>query len=188
MRGMRTSRLLHAFGAAAIAAATLHAQPPQTPFDVLIRNGRIVDGTGAPWFRGDVAISGDRIAAVGPLAGATAAITIDATNLVVAPGFIDLLGQSEFNVLVDGRAASKILQGVTTEVTGEGSSIAPVNDRLIQEAKAQAEYFGVVQNWRTLADYFRRLETESRPAINMATFIGAGGVRNYVIGKDDRPA
>jgi len=174
--------------AALFVAIRSAAQRQPNRFDVLIKNGRIVDGTGAPWFRADLGIAGDRIAAVGLLDGASGVITVDATNLVVAPGFIDLLGQSEFNVLVDGRAASKILQGVTTEVTGEGSSIAPVNDRLIQEAKAQAEYFGVAQNWRTLADYFRRLETQSRPAINMATFIGAGGVRNYVIGKDDRPA
>ena len=174
--------------AALFVAIRSAAQRQPNRFDVLIKNGRIVDGTGAPWFRADLGIAGDRIAAVGLLDEASAAITVDATNLVVAPGFIDLLGQSEFNILVDGRAASKILQGVTTEVTGEGSSIAPVNDRLIQEAKAQAEYFGVAQNWRTLADYFRRLETQSRPAINMATFIGAGGVRNYVIGKDDRPA
>jgi N-acyl-D-amino-acid deacylase len=164
------------------------AQRTPGRFDVLIRNGRIVDGTGAPWFRGDVGISGDRIAAVGSLAGSPAAVTIDATDLVVSPGFIDLLGQSEFNVLVDSRAASKIMQGVTTEVTGEGDSIAPVNDRLIQERKAQAEHFGVAQNWRTLADYFRRLETQSRPAINIGTFVGAGGLRNYVIGKDDRRA
>jgi N-acyl-D-amino-acid deacylase len=158
-------------------------------FDVLLTNGRIVDGTGAPWFRGDVGIVGDRIAAIGSLAGSnTAAITIDATNLVVTPGFIDLLGQSEFNVLVDGRAASKIMQGVTTEVTGEGTSIAPVNDRLIQEAAAQATAFGVAQDWRTLGDYLRRLEERSRPAINVATFVGAGTLRNYVIGKDDRPA
>src|SRR5437867_3558912 len=156
-------------------------------FDVLIKNGRIVDGTGAPWFRGDIAILEDRIVAVGSLAGAPAKLIVDAENLVVAPGFIDLLGQSEFNVLVDGRAASKILQGVTTEITGEGTSIAPVNDRMMREAKASAEHFGGTQNWRTLADYFRRLETQSRPAINMATFVGAGGVRNYVIGKDDRP-
>jgi len=174
--------------AALFVAIRSAAQRQPNRFDVLIKNGRIVDGTGAPWFRADLGIAGDRIAAVGLLDGASGVITVDATNLVVAPGFIDLLGQSEFNILVDGRAASKILQGVTTEVTGEGSSIAPVNDRLIQEAKAQAEYFGVAQNWRTLADYFRRLETQSRPAINMATFIGAGGVRNYVIGKDDRPA
>ena len=106
----------------------------------------------------------------------------------MAPGFIDLLGQSEFNVLVDARAASKILQGVTTEVTGEGSSIAPVNDRQILEASANAKHFGVAQDWRTLADYFKRLEERSHTAINVATFVGAGGIRNYVIGKDDRPA
>nr|UXE44412.1 D-aminoacylase [uncultured bacterium] len=166
----------------------LAIQRPANRFDVLIRNGRIVDGTGAPWFRADIGVTGDRITAIGNLSGASATTTVDAANLVVSPGFIDLLGQSEFNVLVDGRAASKTLQGVTTEVTGEGSSIAPVNDRLIQEAKRMSDHFGIAQNWHTLADYFRRLETQSRPAINIATFIGAGGVRNYVIGKDDRPA
>src|SRR5437773_7121089 len=97
-------------------AVALTAQRPAERYDVLIRNGRIVDGTGAPWFRGDVAIAGDRIVAVGRLPAAmtaamTAATIVDASGLVVAPGFIDLLGQSEFNVLVDGRAASKILQG-----------------------------------------------------------------------------
>src|SRR5205809_4408174 len=182
-----------AFGALIAVAALIVAVPAAqqrqtTQFDALISNGRIVDGTGAPWYRGDLAIVGDRIAAIGQLGDAPAALRIDGTDLVVAPGFIDLLGQSEFHVLVDGRAASKILQGVTTEVTGEGRSIAPVNDRLIEEARPSAQHFGVAQNWRTLADYFRRLETQSRPAINMATFVGAGGVRNYVIGKDDRPA
>src|SRR5262245_29181973 len=139
------------------------AQQRPTRYDVVIRNGRIVDGSAAPWFRGDVGIIGDRIAAVGSLADANAGTTIDATNLVVAPGFIDLLGQSEFNSLVDGRAASKILQGVTTEITGEGSSIAPVNDRLIQEAALQARHFGVSQDWHTLADYFKRLQERSHP-------------------------
>ena len=173
-----------------VAAAWLVAHPiAQRPrYDVVITNGRIVDGTGAPWFRGDVGIVGDHIAAVGAIGDVTGASTIDATNLIVAPGFIDLLGQSEFNVLVDGRAPSKIMQGVTTEVTGEGSSIAPVNDRMIQEASATAKHFGVAQDWRTLGDYFRRLEERSRTTINVATFVGAGGVRNYVIGKDDRPA
>src|SRR5437870_4263941 len=185
----RVKPIVVAAAAAAVFAGVVGAlQRASNGFDVLIKNGRIVDGTGTPWFRGDVGITGDRIAAVGGLAGATAAATIDATNLVVTPGFIDLLGQSEFNVLVDGRAASKILQGVTTEVTGEGSSIAPVNDRLIQEGAANAAHFGVAQDWRTLGDYFRRLEERSHTAINMATFVGAGGVRNYVIGKDDRPA
>lgn len=189
----RPGVLIVVLGLAAVAWRSLSprqpaAQPWALQFDVLITNGRIVDGTGAPWFRGDVGIAGDRIAAVGQLAGAGAATKVDASNLVVAPGFIDLLGQSEFNVLVDGRAASKVLQGVTTEVTGEGSSIAPVNDRLIQDAAANAAHFGVLQDWRTLADYFKRLEERSPSAINMASFVGAGGIRNYVIGKDDRRA
>jgi N-acyl-D-amino-acid deacylase len=188
---MRKTGLLFGLLAIALLVVFSVARPAQRrlpQFDVLIRNGRIVDGSGGPWFRGDVGIVGDRITALGTIGDATAATAIDATNLVVAPGFIDLLGQSEFNILVDSRAASKILQGVTTEVTGEGSSIAPVNDRLIQEASLQARHFGVSQDWRTLADYFKRLEERSRPAINIGTFVGAGGVRNYIIGKDDRPA
>ena len=164
------------------------AQSQRPRFDVLITNGRIVDGTGAPWFRGDDGIRDDRIAALGSLAGADAVTRIDATNLVVAPGFIDLLGQSEFNVLVDPRAASKIMQGVTTEITGEGTSIAPVNDRLIEEAKPSATHFGVAQDWRTLGDYLRRLDERTHPAINLGTFVGAGSIRNYVIGKNDRAA
>src|SRR5262245_46596008 len=184
---MPSLRLLSVL-AAALIAVTLHGQPAPTRYDVLIRNGRIVDGTGSPWFRGDIAIAGDRLAAIGAVPGATAATTIDATNLVVAPGFIDLLGQSEFNVLVDGRAASKILQGVTTEVTGEGSAIAPVNDRMMKDAQPSYAHFGVSQDFRTLGEYLKRLDERSRTAINVATFVGAGGVRNYVIGKDDRRA
>jgi dihydroorotase/N-acyl-D-amino-acid deacylase len=186
---MRPSRIGAALGLV-VGASWLVARPlAQRPrFDVVIANGRIVDGTGAPWFRGDVGIVGDRITAIGALGDATTAAKVDATDLVVAPGFIDLLGQSEFNVLVDGRAASKILQGVTTEVTGEGSSIAPVNDRQIADAAPNARHFGVAQDWRTLADYFKRLQERSHTTINMATFVGAGGVRSYVVGKDDRPA
>ena len=183
---MRVSFLVSLLAATVLAIVTAAQQPRR--FDVLLINGRIVDGTGAPWFRGDVGIVGDRITAIGALKEAPAATTIDAAGLVVAPGFIDLLGQSEFNVLVDGRAASKLLQGVTTEITGEGSSIAPVNDRMIGEATPSATHFGIVIDWRTLGDYLRRLDMRSRPAINVGTFVGAGGIRNYVIGKDDRPA
>lgn len=167
------------------AASASPAQPPA--YDVLIVNGRVVDGTGAPWFRADVGIRGDRIVAVGALSAAQAAMRIDASGLVVAPGFIDLLGQSEFNVLVDNRAASKITQGITTEITGEGSSIAPVNDRMVAESKPVYDYFGVTRDWRTLDEYFARL-ARSRTAINVGTFVGSGGIRDYVIGKDDRPA
>ena len=183
---MRLSFLVSLLAATVLAIVTAAQQPRR--FDVLLSNGRIVDGSGAPWFRGDVGIVGDRITAIGALKDASAGTTIDAADLVVAPGFIDLLGQSEFNVLVDGRAASKLLQGVTTEITGEGSSIAPVNDRLIGEATPSATHFGIVIDWRTLGDYLRRLDLRSRPAINVGTFVGAGGIRNYVVGKDDRPA
>src|SRR6476660_4831112 len=165
----------------------LRAQPPD--FDLLIAGGRIVDGSGAPWFYADVGIKGDRIAAIGQLKAATATTRVNATGLVVAPGFIHMLGQSEFNVLVDGRAASKVTMGVTTEVTGEGASIAPVTDRMMEDNRRSPwQHFGIVQDFRTLGGYFERLETRSRPAINMASFVGAGGLRNYVIGLDDRPA
>src|SRR5579872_6776889 len=177
-----------ALGMCGVVVLSAQQTPGRPALDVVIRNGRIVDGTGAPWYRADVGIVGDRITAIGNLANTSATATIDATDLVVAPGFIDLLGQSEFNVLVDPRAASKIMQGVTTEVTGEGSSIAPVNDRLIEEARTGAQHFGIAQDWRTLADYLRRLDERTHPAINLGTFVGAGGIRNYVIGKADRPA
>ncbi len=106
----------------------------QTPpsFDVVIAGGRIVDGTGAPWFLGDVGITDGRIVAMGRLDEANAAERINARGLVVAPGFIDMLGQSEFNILVDGRAASKIMQGITTEITGEGASIASVGEMALR--------------------------------------------------------
>jgi dihydroorotase/N-acyl-D-amino-acid deacylase len=180
--------LLSALGFAVLVSVHAGAQRAANRFDVLITNGRIVDGTGAPWYRGDVGIVGDTITAIGALGNATAATRVDASDLVVAPGFIDLLGQSEFNVLVDGRAASKVTQGVTTEVTGEGTSIAPLNDAMIADGAPSAKHFGVAQDWRTLGEYFRRLELRSRVAINVATFVGAGGLRSYVIGKDDRPA
>jgi N-acyl-D-amino-acid deacylase len=184
----------------AIACAALvtacQSTPPAAPaaaartadrFDVLITNGRIVDGTGAPWFRADVGIIGDRIAAIGQLAGRDAGTRIDASNLVVSPGFIDMLGQSEFNVLVDPRAASKITQGITTEITGEGSSIAPLNEALIASAQPQYDRFKVTLDFRTLGEYFARLE-RNRPALNVGSFVGAGGLRAYVVGQTQRAA
>jgi dihydroorotase/N-acyl-D-amino-acid deacylase len=146
-----------------------------------------VDGTGAPWFTADVAVRGGRITAVGNLAGRKAGRRIDARGLVVAPGFIDLLGQSEYNVLVDGRAASKITQGITTEVTGEGVSIAPLNQRLIDEEKDTYQKYGVTPDWKTLEGYFQALEKRGT-AINMATFVGSGGLRSYVVGAEERAA
>jgi dihydroorotase/N-acyl-D-amino-acid deacylase len=185
-RNLRGGALL-LVAALAFAGSGLRAQPAPPTFDVLITGGRIVDGTGAPWFAGDLGISGDRIAAIGRLAGRPARQTIDATGLVVAPGFIDMLGQSEFNVLVDPRAASKITQGITTEITGEGVSIAPVNDRMIAEGKPSWDHFKAIQDFKTLAGYFRRLETRSRTTINIGSFVGAGGVRDYVLGAGNVP-
>lgn len=154
-------------------------------YDLLIKNGRVVDGTGAPWYVADVAVKGDRIVKIGRLADAATKRVIDARGLVVAPGFIDMLGQSEDYLLVDPRAMSKIMQGVTTEVTGEGESIAPLNDALIKE---RSEFFGrynVKIDWRTLDEYFWRLERQGA-AINLATFVGATQLREYVIGYVNR--
>src|SRR6266849_4377943 len=110
------------------------AQNPQ--YDVLIRNGRVVDGSGNPWIYADIGIQGDKIAFVGRTPqGATAKRVIDANGLIVAPGFIDMLGQSEQNLLIDKSATSKLTQGITTEITGEGDSIAPINDAMIAESK-----------------------------------------------------
>jgi len=174
-------------GGLAIFARSPQAGPPGA-FDIILAGGRIVDGTGAPWFRGDVGLKGDRIAAMGDLSAASAGRRIDAAGLVVAPGFIDMLGQSELCVLIDNRAASKITQGVTTEVTGEGTSIAPVTERMVAEAAPVYKAFGLVEDWRTLGEYFRRLEERAHPAINVATFVGAGGLRNAVVGEEDRRA
>ena len=175
-----------------LAATVATAQAPKGgTFDTLIEGSRIVDGTGAPWYIADIGIVGDRIQAIGRLKDGSATRRIDANGLVVAPGFIDMLGQSEFNLLVDNRAASKVLQGVTSEITGELASIAPLNDRQLAEGGAfygRFAQFGVEADFRTLDGYFKRLAERTHPAINLGTFIGSGGVRDYVIGKVNRPA
>lgn len=166
-------------------SASLFAQ--QTTYDLLIRGGRLVDGSGNPWVYADVGIKGDRIAFVGTAdKDVTAKKTIDAKGLVVAPGFIDMLGQSETFLLIDKQAVSKITQGVTTEVTGEGASIAPLNARLVAEAKPFTEHYKIQFDWKTLDEYFRRLEKQGS-GVNLGTFVGATQVRQVVIGDDDRP-
>ncbi|HXG37724.1 MAG TPA: D-aminoacylase [Bacteroidota bacterium] len=163
----------------------LACQPAGDSYDILIFNGRIIDGTGNPWFKGDVGIRGEKVVAVGMLRGATARRTIDAEGKVVSPGFIDMLGQSELTLFVDNRAMSKISQGITTEVTGEGESAAPINERTLAELKPFMDKYGVKVDWKDFDGYFRRLE-QHKMAVNLATFVGATQVREYVIGFENR--
>jgi dihydroorotase/N-acyl-D-amino-acid deacylase len=164
-------------------AATAHASAAS--YDVIVRNGHVVDGTGSPWYAADVAIKDGRIAAIGRLDAATTARTIDARGMVVAPGFIDMLGQSELTLLVDPRAPSKIFQGITTEITGEGQSVAPLNDAMIKENRPGYDHLQIKADWRTLGEYFARLEKQGI-GINMGTYIGAASVRAMVIGYGNR--
>src|SRR5881394_1425814 len=171
------------FTAVTLSAASINAP---AKYDLIIRNGRVVDGTGRPAFRNDLAISGDRIVGMGDLRNVPAKRLIDARGQVVAPGFIDMLGQSETYLLIDPRAMSKIMMGVTTEVTGEGESIAPINERLIKEQEDFNRRYNLTIDWRTLGEYFNRLEKQGS-GVNLATFVGATQVREYVVGFDNRP-
>ncbi|MDE3153677.1 MAG: D-aminoacylase [Acidobacteriota bacterium] len=190
---MRTVRARVTCAAAGLAMATalvltghVHAQAPAGEYDVLIRGGHIVDGTGNPWYAGDLAITGDRIAAIGNLSGAHARRVIDASGLTVSPGFIDMLGQSEFPLLIDRRSLSKLSQGITSEITGEGQSIAPQNAVTLAALKPMLDHYHLVVDWTTLDGYFRRLEHSGTP-INIGTYVGAAQVREAVIGEADRP-
>src|SRR5271157_1180709 len=154
------------------------------PYDLVIRNGRIVDGTGSPWYAGDVAIRAGRIAAIGHLADRPARRTIDARGMVVAPGFIDMLGQSELTILVNPHLPSKIYQGITTEVTGEGDSIAPLTDAIVKADHVTYEHYGVEPTWKTFREYFARLRKQGM-GINLASYVGATQVRRVVLGDDN---
>ena len=155
-------------------------------YDLLIKNGLVIDGSGRPGYIADVAIVGDRIVRIGNLKNTAAAREINAGGMVVAPGFIDMLGQSETYLLIDPRAMSKVMMGVTTEVTGEGESIAPVNERLIKEQEDFNRRYKLTVDWRTLGEYFSRLEKQGS-GVNLATFVGATQVREFVVGFDNRP-
>jgi N-acyl-D-amino-acid deacylase len=159
---------------------------PAPKYDLLIKNGLVIDGSGRPGYIADVAIVGDRIVRIGNLKIISAAREINAGGMVVAPGFIDMLGQSETYLLIDPRAMSKVMMGVTTEVTGEGESIAPVNERLIKEQEDFNRRYKLTVDWRTLGEYFSRLEKQGS-GVNLATFVGATQVREYVVGFDNRP-
>lgn len=154
-------------------------------YDVVIRNGRIVDGSGNPWVSGDIAIRGSRIAAIGKIDSSHAKRVIDAQGLVISPGFIDMLGQSEGSLLIDNRSLSKISQGITTEITGEGGSIAPQTELTVKSLQPLMDHFNLKVDWTTLDGYFERLEKVRTP-LNIGTYVGAAQVREAVLGDVDR--
>jgi len=176
-----------AFAAAAIIGACGKGETGNGSgaYDVILKHGWVVDGSGNPRYRGDVALRGDRIAAVGFLAGAQARETLDVAGLVVSPGFIDMMGQSEINALIDNRVFSKITQGITTEVTGEGGSVAPLTDQLVLDDSDAMKKWHYREDWRDLDGYFAQLAKQGA-ALNIATFVGATQVRLAVVGKANR--
>ena len=180
------SRLLPGIGLCflfALSGATTSSGADQ-PFDLLIQNARIVDGTGNPWFHGDLAIRGDRIVAIGAQLSGDSKQTLDATGLVVAPGFIDIHSHSDYLLLEDGHAHSKIRQGVTTEILGEGFSAGPAQGK---RPGRQVTVGKKTWKWTTLEGYFKALE-KSGMATNVASYVGIGAVWESVMGKSfDRP-
>ena len=159
-------------------------------YEVLIRNGRVVNGTGNPWFRADLAIEKGRIAAIGRLADEPADIVIDAEGLVVCPGFIDMHSHSDLTLLINPLAESKVRQGVTTEVTGNcGSSAAPLNDLLREEilrTVPMVREAGLELTWSTLGEYGRLLE-ERGISLNIAPLVGNANLRVLALGFENRP-
>ena len=176
--------LAHRFAIAIFLTLSPVAFAADVPYDLVIINGHIIDGTGSPWYSGDVGIRDGHIAAIGNLSVAERKRTLDAKGKVVAPGFIDMLGQSETTILVDPRLPSKIYQGITTEITGEGGSAAPLNDSIIANDRPGYEHYKVNPDWRTFRQYFARLEKQGM-GINLASYVGATQVRRMVLGDAD---
>ncbi|MCY7280297.1 MAG: D-aminoacylase, partial [Sphingomonas bacterium] len=169
----------------ALLLASCATLPPTAPgYDLVIRGGNIVDGSGAAPFTGDVAISGDRIVAVGPRLAGTGLRTIDATGLTVAPGFINMLSWATESLIEDGAGESDIRQGVTLEVMGEGNSMGPYNEAMV---KLEAERQGDIKypvDWRTLGQYLTKMEKRGI-APNIASFVGATTIRVHTLGEGD---
>ena len=176
---------MRVLAALVIFCAALSSGLPAQSFDLVIRNGRIIDGTGSPWYSGDVGIRDGRVAAIGRLGRVKAKRTVDVGGSVVAPGFIDMLGQSELTILVNPSLPSKIFQGITTEITGEGGSPAPLNEAIVAADRAVYHQLEITPDWRTLAQYYSRLERQGI-GLNLATYVGATQVRRMVLGDDDK--
>jgi len=164
---------------------TRAAQP--AAFDTIIRGGTVYDGTGAPGRRADVGIRGDRIAAIGDLSALPAAAVIDASNLAVAPGFINMLSWSTESLLVDGRSQGELREGVTTQIFGEGSSMGPLTPEMKRRAVEQMGDLKYSITWTSLSEYLKHLE-EQGVSQNVASFIGATTIREHVIGLEDKRA
>ena len=167
----------------AVAAANTNSVP--TGYDIIITHGHIIDGTGAPWYEGDIGIKDGRIAAIGSLSNAPRKQTVDAHGMVIAPGFIDMLGQSEYTILADPRLPSKIFQGITTEITGEGESAAPVSEGILRENQGTYAHYGITLDWHDFQTYFARLKSQGL-GINVGDYVGAATVREMVIGYGNR--
>ena len=170
----------------AMSAQEPSPSPPRADFDVIIRGGTVYDGTGTEPQQADVAIRGDRIAGIGDFKAAKAKTVIDAKGLAVAPGFINMLSWSTESLIQDGRSQSEIRQGVTTEVMGEGESMGPVNDRVREHMLRSQVDIKYDIKWNTLAEYLQYLEKRGI-SCNVASFLGATTVREYVIGFEDKP-
>jgi len=180
--------LLFLASVSAMLATEMGAQnspPPQAPFDVVIKNGVVYDGTGGEGREVDVALRGDRIAGVGDFKNSPAKLVIDARGLAIAPGFINMLSWSNESLIADGLSQSEIRQGVTTEIMGEGDSMGPVNDRVREEMLREQRDIHYKVEWATLADYLRYLEKRG-VSCNVASFIGATTIRKNVIGYEDK--
>ncbi|HJR59740.1 MAG TPA: D-aminoacylase [Vicinamibacterales bacterium] len=176
------------FAILAVSLAGLSASPRQPLlFDVIIRGGTVYDGTGSPGRRADVGIRGDRIAAVGDLAGGQASNVVEAAGLAVSPGFINMLSWATESLLVDGRSQGDIRQGVTLQIFGEGSSMGPLTDAMKKRATEQMGDIKYEITWTTLAEYLTELERRG-VSNNVASFIGATTIREHVIGLEDRKA
>src|SRR5689334_17271137 len=159
---------------------------PAPAFDVIIKGGTVYDGTGTAGRRMDVGIRGDRIAAIGNLKSAAAATVIDATNLAVAPGFINMLSWSTESLIIDGRSQGELRQGVTTQIFGEGESMGPLSAEMKKRLLADQGDLKYDVPWTTLAEYLSYLEKRG-VAQNVASFIGATTIREHVIGLEDKP-
>jgi len=166
-------------------AASAQPQVEAAGPDIVIQHGRIMDGTGNPWYAGDIAITDGRIVGIGKIPDGIAKRVIEANGLVVAPGFIDMLGQSETALLIDNRSISKLAQGITSEITGEGGSIAPQNALTIAAAQPSLDPYHLKIDWTTLDQYWQRLAKKGTP-INIGTYVGAAQVREAVLGDVNR--